>query len=248
MHSFLQDLRFGARTLRKNPGFALAAILTLALGIGGNTAIFTVTSSVLLKSLPYHEPQQLVSLDLQGKDGQSHCCSLNRFDAVHDRSQSFTGVAAAAVDNFNLTGRGEPLQVQAARVSPDFFNVLGIAPQTGRFFVPEEGQTAGKLVIVLSDAFWRNRFGGDPAILGQTVALDGTPYTVIGVLPAGMQFPFLGQADIWTPRYFEHSLFTPQRLRMGVGYLSIIGRLRPGVSRERAIAELTVLHQQFQKE
>src|SRR5258708_6230127 len=110
MHSFLQDLRFGARMLRKNPGFALAAIFTLALGIGGNTAIFTITSSVLLKALPYKDPQQLISLDAQDKTGQSHCCSLNRFDLVHDRSQSFSGVVAAANDTFNLTGRGEPLR------------------------------------------------------------------------------------------------------------------------------------------
>jgi putative ABC transport system permease protein len=248
MHSFLQDVRFGARMLRKNPGFALAAIFTLALGIGGNTAIFTITSSVLLKALPYQSPQQLISLDAQDKDRQSHCCSLNRFDFVHDRSQSFSGVVAAANDNFNLTGRGEPLQVPAARVSAGFFDLLGVKPQLGRFFLPEEGQPAGKPVIVISDAFWHDRFGGDRSVVGQTVALDGTPYTIIGVLPAGMQFPFLGPADVWTPRYFEHTLFTPQRLRMGVGYLSIIGRLRPGISRERAVAEMNVLHQQYHKE
>jgi putative ABC transport system permease protein len=248
MRSFLRDFRFGARMLHKNPGFALAAIFTLALGIGGNTAIFTITSSLLLKSLPYKDPQQLISLDLQSKDGQSHCCSLNRFDVVHDRSHSFAGVAAAANDNFNLTGRGEPLQVAAARVSPDFFEVLGVTPQQGRFFSPEEGRPEGKPVIVISDAFWHNRFGGDRSILGQTVALDGTPYTIIGVLPAGMQFPFLAPSDIWTPRYFEHTLFTPQRLRQGVGYLSIIARLRPGVSHQQARAELEILHQQFQKE
>lgn len=248
MHSFLQDLRFGARMLRKNPGFALAAIFTLALGIGGNTAIFTITSSVLLKALPYQEPQQLISLDLQSKDGQSHCCSLDRFDLVHDHSQSFSGVAAAANDNFNLTGRGEPLQVPAARVSANFFEMLGVKPQLGRFFLPEEGQPAGRPVIVISNALWRNRFGGDRSIVEQTIALDGTPYTVIGVLPADVQFPFIGPADVWTPRYFEHTLFTPQRLRMGVGYLSIIGRLRPGVSRERAAAEMGLLHEQFRKQ
>jgi predicted permease len=248
MHSFLQDIRFGGRMLRKNPGFAIAAIFTLALGIGGNTAIFTITSSVLLKALPYQAPQQLVSLDVQGKDGQSHCCSLNRFDIVHDRSQSFAGVVAAANDNFNLTGRGEPLQVTSARVSGNFFDVLGIKPQIGRFFLPDESQSAGKPVIVISDALWHSRFGGDPGIVNQTVALDGTPYSIIGVLPAGIQFPFLAPADVWTPRYFEHSLFTTQRLRMGVGYLTIIGRLRGGVSRQRAAAELTVLDEQFQKE
>src|ERR1700686_5277204 len=137
MHSFFQDLRFGARILRKNPGFAMAAIFTLALGIGGNTAIFTITSSVLLKALPYQDPQQLISLDAQSKDGQSHCCSLNRFDSGHDRSQSFSGVVAAANDNFILTGRGEPLQVPSARVSSDFFEVLGVKPQLGRFFRPD---------------------------------------------------------------------------------------------------------------
>jgi putative ABC transport system permease protein len=248
MHSFLQDLRYGARMLRKNPGFAIAAIFTLALGIGGNTAIFTITSSVLLKALPYQDPQQLISLDLQSKDGQSHCCSLNRYELVRDRSQSFAGVAAAANDNFNLTGHGEPLQVPSARVSPGFFEMLGVKPQLGRFFLPDDGQPAGKPVIVISDALWHSRYGGDSAIVGQTIALDGTPYTIIGVLPAGIQFPFLAPADVWTPRYFEHSLFTPQRLRQGVGYLSIIARLRPGVSREHAAAELAVLHQQFQKE
>jgi predicted permease len=248
MHSFLQDLRFGARMLRKNPGFALAAIFTLALGIGGNTAIFTITSSVLLKALPYPDPQQLISLDVQSKDGQSHCCSLNRFDSVHDHSQSFSAVAAAANDNFNLTGRGEPLQVPSARVSGGFFDLLGVKPQIGRLFLPDEAQTAGKPVIVISDTLWHSRFGGDKAIIGQTVALDGTPYEIIGVLPAGIQFPFLAPADIWSPRYFEHSLFTPQRLRMGVGYLTIIARLKPGISRERATAELAVLDQQFQKD
>ncbi len=248
MHSFLQDLRFGARMLRKNPGFALAAIFTLALGIGGNTAIFTITSSVLLKALPYQDPQQLISLDAQSKDGQSHCCSLNRFDNVHDRSQSFSGVAAAANDNFNLTGRGEPLQVPAARVSAGFFDLLGVKPQLGRFFLPDESQPAGKQVIVISNELWHNRFGGDRNIIGQTVALDGSPYDVIGVLPAGIQFPFLAPADVWSPRYFEHTLFTPQRLRMGVGYLTIIARLKPGVSRERAVAEMNVLDQQYHKE
>ena len=248
MHSFLQDLRFGARMLRKNPGFAIAAIFTLALGIGGNTAIFTITSSVLLKALPYQSPQQLISIDVQGKDGQSHCCSLNRFDGVHDHSQSFSGVVAVANDTFNLTGQGEPLQVPSARVSANFFDVLGVKPQLGRFFRTDEGQSSGKPVIVISDSFWHTRFGGNPNILNQTVALDGNPYDIIGVLPANVQFPFLAPADIWSPRYFEHSLFTPQRLRQGVGYLSIIARLRPGVSRERAAAELTVLDQQFQKD
>ncbi|HWF02206.1 MAG TPA: ABC transporter permease [Candidatus Angelobacter sp.] len=248
MQSFLQDLRFGARMLRKNPGFAIAAIFTLALGIGGNTAIFTVTSSVLLKALPYPEPQKLISLDAQSKDGESHCCSLNRFDSVHDHNESFSGVAAATNDTFNLIGRGEPLQVPSARVSAEFFDLLGVKPQLGRLFLPGDAQAASKPVIVISDTLWHSRFGGDRNIIGQPLALDGTPHDIIGVLPAGIQFPFLAPADLWSPRYFEHSLFTQQRLRMGVGYLTIIARLKPGVSRERAVAEMNVLHQQYHKD
>jgi putative ABC transport system permease protein len=248
MPALLQDLRFGARMLRNHPGFALAAILTLALGIGGNTAIFTVTSSVLLKALPYQQPEQLYSLDLQSNDGQSHCCSLNLFDLFHDNAKSFTAVAAAAPDNFNLTGRGEPVQVAAGRVSPDFFAMLGVKPHSGRLFLPEDGHPESKPVVVLSNSFWHTRFGGDQSIVGQTIALDSTPHTVIGILPAGLEFPFLGPADLWTPRYFEYSLFSTQRLRMGVGYLAIVGRLRPGASLDRALAEMNVLQRQFEQE
>ena len=248
MHVLLQDLRFGARMLRKHPGFALAAILTLALGIGGNTAIFTVTSSVLLKALPYEQPQQLYSLDLQTNDGGSHCCSLNLFDAFHDNVKSFTAVAAVAPDNFNLTGRGEPVQVAAGRVSPEFFEMLGVKPQAGRLFLAEDGHPESQPVVVLSNSFWHTRFGGDQSIVGQTIALDSTPHTVIGILPAGLEFPFLGPADLWTPRYFEYSLFSTQRLRMGVGYLAIIGRLRPGASLDHALAEMNVLQRQFEQE
>jgi putative ABC transport system permease protein len=248
IESLQQDLRFGARTLRNNPGFSLAAILTLALGIGANTSIFTITSSVLFKSLPYHHPQQLVLVDVQQKDKQSRCCSLNWSGLVRERSQSFSAVAVWASDNLNLTGRGEPQQITAARVSPGFFELLGVTPQLGRAFADAEGRPEGPPVVMISDSLWRTRFGGDRNIKGQILTLDSTQYTVIGVLPAEIQFPFVGQVDVWTPRYFEHSLFTPQRLRLGVGYLNLIARLRPGASREHALAEMTLLLEQYRKE
>ena len=248
MHSFLQDLRFGARMLRKNPGFALAAVLTLALGIGANTAIFTITSAVLLKALPYQNPRALVALDAQQKDKTSRCCNLNFSDLVRSRAQSYSSVAVAALDTFSMTGRGEPLEVAAGRVSSGFFPMLGIQPQLGRSFTDEESRPEGKPVILISDALWRTRFGGDHSVIGQTLTLDTMPYTIIGVLPAAIEYPFVGPADVWTPRYFEHSLFTPQRLRMGVGYLSMFARLKPGVSQEQALAELRVLREQFRKE
>src|SRR6185312_5328934 len=244
MHSFLQDLRFGARMLRKNPGFTLAAIITLALGIGANTAIFTVTSALLLRPFPYSDPQQLVSIDVKDQT-TDRGINLNRYELVRDRNQSFQSIAVWANDDFNLTGHGEPLQVPVARVSSNFFPLLGVQPQLGRNFTEEEGRPEGKPVVMLSNQLWRTRFGSDKNVIGQSVTLDTTPYTIVGVLPADVQFPFVGQADIWIPRYFEYTLMTPQRLRMGVGYLGIVARLHPGTTVEHADAELAVLNQQY---
>ena len=225
-----QDARYAARILRKNPGFSLAAIITLALGIGGNTAIFTITNAVLLRPFPYQDPSQLVVIDFQGKDGASRGGSINRYEQIRDRNHSFSGIAACANDALNLTGGGEPLQVPIGRVTSNFFSLLGVKPQLGRSFIEGEGQPGGRYVVMISDSLWHTRFGGNPQIVDQTINLDSIPYTVIGVLPAGMSFPFMAPADVWTPRYFEHSLMSTQRLRMGVGYLSYIARLNPGVS------------------
>jgi putative ABC transport system permease protein len=247
MQTLLEDLRFGARMLAKNPGFTLAAIVTLALGIGANVAIFTVTSALLLRPFPYREPHQLVGLDAKNKT-TDFTGTLLRYELVRDRNQSFESVAAWADDNLNLTGHGEPMQVPVARVSPNFFTTLGVQPQLGRTFTDQEGQPEGRPVVIISDSMWRNHFGGDSNIIGRTVNLDTTPNTIIGVLPADVQFPFVGQTDIWTPRYFEYSLMTPQRLRMGVGYLGLVARLRQGTTLDRAEAELAVLNQQYREQ
>jgi len=225
MPSFLRDVCFSARILLKNPGFTVAAIVILALGIGANTAMFTVVSALLLRPFAYHDPQALVSVDAKDK-AADRCCTLLRYELVRDRSQSFQAVAAWANDTFDLTGHGEPLQVPVARVTPSFFPMLGVQPQLGRVFREDEGRIEGAHVVMLSDAIWRSRFGSDPKIIGQTVTLDTEPHTVVGILPADAQFPFIGQADVWTPRYFELTLMTPQRLRMGVGYLNMLARLR----------------------
>jgi len=247
MQSLIADLRFGARMLAKNPGFTLAAVLTLALGIGANVAIFTVTSALLLRPFPYRDPQQLVSLDARNKT-TDYTGTLLRYELVRDRNQSFESVAAWADDNLNMTGHGEPLQVPVARVSPNFFATLGVQPQLGRAFTEQEGRPEGPPVVMISDSMWRNHFGADPNIIGKTVNLDTTPNTIIGVLPADVQFPFVSQSDIWTPRYFEYSLMTPQRLRAGVGYLGYVARLRQGTTLDRAEAELAVLNQQYREQ
>jgi putative ABC transport system permease protein len=247
MQSLLRDLHFGARMLRKNFGFSLVAVFTLALGIAANTAIFTVTDALLLRPFPYRDPQQLVSVDAKDKT-KDFGITLFRYELLRDRSQSLQSVAAWSNDNANLTGHGEPQQAPLVRVSPNFFAVLGVQPQLGRTFTEDEGRPEGKPVVMISDFMWRSRFSGDRNVIGQAIALDTTPHTVIGVLPAGVQFPFAGVADIWTPRYFEYSLMTTQRLRMGVGYLGILARLRPGTTLDRADAELAVLNQQYRQQ
>jgi putative ABC transport system permease protein len=233
--------------LSKNFGFSLAAILTLALGIGANTAIFTVTNALLLRPFPYRDPQRLVSVDAKDKT-TDFGITLLRYELVRDRSQSLQAVAAWTNDNANFTGHGEPLQAPLVRVSPNFFLTLGVQPQLGRTFTEDEGRPEGKPVVIISDFMWHSRFGGDRNVIGQAIALDTTPHTIVGVLPAGVQFPFVGPADIWTPRYFEYSLMTPQRLRMGVGYLNILARLRSETTLEGAGAELAVLNQQYRQQ
>jgi putative ABC transport system permease protein len=245
MLDLFRDLGFGARTLIRNPGFTLTAIGTLALGIGANAAIFTVTSALLLRPFPYREPQQLVSLAAKNKDTEFPS-SLLRYELVRDLSRSFQSIAVWTNDNLNLTGYGDPVQVPVARVSAAFFPMLGVQPQLGRTFTEGEGRPEGKPVVMLSDSIWRSRFRGDRNIIGQAVTLDSTPYTVVGVLP-NVPFPFVGPADIWMPRYFELSLMTPQRLRTGVGYLSMLARLRPGTTLPRANAELASLSQRYRE-
>jgi predicted permease len=247
MQSLLRNLRFGARMLIKNPGFTIATILTLALGIGANTAIFPVTSALLLRPFPYRDPEQLVSLKERDQRVDREV-NLIRYELVRDASKSFESVAVWANDNLNLTGSGEPTQVPVARISPSFFSMLGVQPPLGRIFTAEEGRLEGKPVVMLSNSIWRSRFHGDPNVIGQTVTLDDMPQTIVGVLPANIQFPFVGPADIWTPRYFELSLMTPQRLRLGVGYLEMIARLRPDTTQAQANAELAVLNQRYREQ
>lgn len=247
MQSLLRNLRYAARLLINNPVFTIATLLTLTLGIGANTAIFTVTSALLLRPFPYPQGEQLVTVSVkdQTKDFGG---TLLRYELLRDANRSFQSIAVWTNDNLNLTGSGEPVQVPVARVSPGFFATLKLQPQIGRFFNDEEGQPEGKPVVVLSNSFWQSRFGRDRNIIGRTITLDETPYSVVGVLPANAQFPFMSPAELWIPRYFEFSLIPAQRLRMGVGYLSILARLRPDISLRQANAELEILNQRYREQ
>ena len=233
--------------LAKNPGFTLMAVAVLALGIGANVAIFTVANALLLRPLPYQEPQRLVSLAVKDKT-TDFGGTLLRYEMLRDRSQSFQSIAAWTDDNLNLAGGNEPQQVPVARVTSNFFSTLGVQPQLGRTFTQVESSAEGAPVAIISDSLWRSRFEGNRNLAGQTVTLDGVAYAVIGVLPADIQFPFVTQTDIWIPRYFELSLMTPQRLRMGVGYLNYLARFKPGVSLDGAASELAVLNEQYRKQ
>jgi putative ABC transport system permease protein len=247
MQSFFRNLRFGARLLSNNLGFTCATILILAVGIGANTSIFTVTNALLLRPFPYPSGQQLVTISVkdQSKDFGG---TLLRYELLRDANQSFQSVGVWANDNLNLVGLGDPVQVPVARVSPNFFLTLGVRPHLGRVFNDEEGRPEGKPVVLLTDSCWRSRFHSDPNIVGQSINLDQTPQTIIGVLPANVQFPFMGPADVFTPRYFEFSLISAQRLRMGVGYLSIIARIRPGTPVAHASSELALLNRRYREQ
>src|SRR5215468_698507 len=236
LEDFRQDLRYGARMLFKNPGFTLVAVLALALGIGANTAIFSVVNSMLLRPLPYYDPQRLVWVAEVMRHGEEICGAA---DYIHwrEQSKSFDHLVAFTSGNIYLTGRGEPEQLDSIRATANLFPALGVTPQLGRAFTPEEDRPGAEPVVILSHAFWQRRFGGDPAIIGQSLTLDGISRQVIGVTPPG--FKFIRKADVLLPR----SLNVQQELaNQGISFLgNIIGRLKPGVTPEQARAELDTI-------
>ncbi len=235
----------------KNPGFTATAVLTLALGIGANTAIFTMANALLLRPLPYADPARLVLVsgaqpNESAGDGE---LSLPFFDALRDGSRSFSGLAACIFENFGLTGRGDPVQISAARVTWNFFGVLGVKPILGRTFTREEDQPGGAQVVLISYELWARLFGRNPNAVGSSLTLETRDYTVIGVLPPQFSFPLFGtKVEIWAPRVFEMSLLTPRRVTAGGPYFQVIGRLRPGISTEQARAESQVLFKQYKSD
>ncbi|WP_348263786.1 ABC transporter permease [Telmatobacter sp. DSM 110680] len=247
MRFLLRDLRFGVRTLTKTPLLTLAVLLTLAIGIGANSAVFTVANAVLLRPFPFPAPEQIVSITSRDA-AKENGGTLLRYELVRDYNKSFQSVAVWTNDNLNLTGNGEPTEVPIARISPSMLPMLDVLPQLGRVFTQDEGTPAGRPVAILSNAIWRTRYHADPGIVGSVVTLDSIATTVVGVLPANARFPFMPKADIFTPRYFELSLMTPQRLRMGVGYLNMIARLRPATDIFEANNELTLLNQRYREQ
>jgi predicted permease len=237
--SLRQDLRFAVRMIAIRPGFSAAIVFTVALGIGANTALFSVIRAVLLRPLGYQDPQKLVILTRGATP-----IHVDEFGAAA-RSYTDIGVFSGGAEQMALTGRGEPEVISAARVSANFLSVLGVVPTLGRPFLPAEDRTSGPNVAMISTRLWRRHFGGDPAVLGRSITLAGAPYTIVGVLPPRVAFPFANaNTDVWITRPKEWSLM-PAKFRPLSPYLHIFGRLKPDVSLEQANAELDTLNRQY---
>ncbi|MGC2815129.1 MAG: ABC transporter permease, partial [Candidatus Acidiferrum sp.] len=228
LEDLYEDLRFGARTLRKSPGFTATAILTLALGIGVNAAIFSVVYAVLLRPLPYKDPARLLWTTLQFPKTDMHRSFVPHpmYFAWRDQNDVFSGIAATNVGRrFTLTGAGIPERIRGMGVSANFFSVLGVELARGRSFTPEEDRRGGPRGAILSYELWQSRYAGDPKILGRLIMLDDKGYPIVGVLPASFKFPTSGRPpEVFVP------LAAPPDASSAIWYLEVIARLKPGVT------------------
>src|SRR5262249_50512638 len=245
MQTLWQDLRYGGRMLMKNPGFTLITVITLALGIGANTAIFSVVNAALLRPLPYEDPDRLVVIWGTHPQVGREEASLPDFVDWREQSQSFERMAATTWWSFSLTGGEEPERLIGTAVTADFFTLLGIKPVLGRGFLPEEFHRGARPVIVLSHGLWQRRFGSRSDLVGQAITLNGRDYTVVGIAPNHFQLPskitpnhfwLPGRAELWLPLTMEPA----QADRRG-DFLAVVGRLKPGVSLAQARAEMNTI-------
>jgi len=241
LETLLQDVRYGLRQLKRNPGFTAVAVLTLALGIGANTAMFSVVNAALLDPLPYREPSRLVTPWLaKTAFGDSAPGTTTDPDYVQWRAQNqvFDDMAAFQGQTFNLTGGGEPERLLGAAVTPNLFRLLGVAPALGRTFLSEEQQTGRGNVVLLSHQLWERRFGSNPAIIGKSITLDGTSFAVVGVMPPNFDFP--NQSSIWSPLVLTSD--------QGNATDQIVARLKPGVTLERARKDVAVIQRRLDRQ
>lgn len=257
MSALIQDLRYAIRQLRRSPGFALTAMLTLALGIGATTTIFTVVNGVLLQPLPYKAPERLVNVwnDL-GQGAQSlPAVSPSDFRDYQQRSRTFQEFAAASgpgVANLrgNLTGNGDPELVDLSTVSANFFHLLGVRPALGRSFLPEEDVPNGPHVVLITHDLWQRRYAGDPALVGRPIQIDGVPHTVVGILPAGFHLLLPAEAflvtdaQVWAPLQFDYSQAPPRNFT----FFTVFGRMKPGVTLAQAGDDMNRIAAEFRRE
>jgi len=249
MQTLWHDLRYGLRLLLRKPAFTAVAILALALGIGANTAIFSVVNAILLRPLPYPEPERLVQLNHNYPQiNLKASVSAFGYSIYKEQAKAFEQITAISGSSLNLTDGGEPEQLQAMTVTASFFPLFGAEAARGRVILPEEEQEGRNRVAVLSDALWTRRFGADPSLVNKTITLNGENYLVIGVMPAQFQFgrEFGRVPDLWVPLTFTPQQLSPNNLNNE--YLSVFGRVRTGLSVQQAQAELDVLADNVRKQ
>jgi putative ABC transport system permease protein len=254
MESYLQDVRFGLRVLVKHPGFTLVAVLTLALGIGANTAIFSVVDTVLLRSLPYKDAGQLTAVwEVRNKADQA-MFSPAEFVDHQTENHSFTEMAAYRLMHLTLTGQGEPEQLDGMIVSANFFSLLGVSPERGRIFQREDGYAGAPRVAIISHDFWQQRFGGDSNVFGKTLTVSDEPVTLIGVMPPGFHDPGQNtETQIWlnphnvVPDWAPNSTVDVLSIR-DPGFLRVVARLKPGVTLQQAQTDLETIAARLQQQ
>src|SRR5579871_662031 len=236
-----QDLRYATRTLMRSPGFAITAILVVALGVGANTAVFSLTDHIFLSPLPFPAPDRLVKLwQAQPGYGRMEYSPANYRD-MKNAAKSFEAVGQYFSQSLNLVGDGEPVRVEAGQLSSDVMPVLGVAPAMGRWFSVEDDIDGAPHTVILSDGFWKSRYGADPGILGHKLLLNNAPYVVVGVMPASFRFP-RRDIDLWVPNPLTVAAFSDRNNN----YLNVIARLKPGVTLEAARAEGNVIARQLE--
>ncbi len=254
LEELIADLRYGLRVLRKNPGFTATAVLTLALGIGATTAIFSVVDTVMLKPLPFPTADRLLRIrSVIAATGHGDIASYPDFLDWRARNHVFDGMAVFRTNDFTLIGPREPLHLQGAVVSAQLFSLLGVTPALGRSFLPEEDNpaaTSGTDPVVLSYGLWQREFGSDASVLGRAIQLGDQPFTVVGVMPRAFQFPIQAEPiELWTTIAVDArggaNAMTTQR---GAHYLDVVGLLKPGVKLQQAQAELAAITSALNKE
>ena len=241
----MNEFRFALRQLRKSPGFTVIAVLTLALGIGLNTSIFSLIDDLFLRPLPFKDPQRLLHLYSNARERNllELAISVPRFQHFRESQTIFDGFAAENQSAFTLTGLGDAVQILGGQVTSNYFDVLGVLPIRGRTFLPNEEETAD--VAMVTENFWRKRMGGDSDVIGRSITLGGVAHTIVGVLP-NMPFSWVGPAaEVWTTKPFQIAGLSYERIMRGSGFLRVVGHLKPDMTIEQARAAMPPLEQSY---
>jgi putative ABC transport system permease protein len=243
----MKTLRYAVRSLRRTPGFTAVAVVALALGIGANTAIFSLVEAVFLQPLPYEDPQRLVQINSSAPEQGIDQAGLSwpRLEVLRERQRVFSDIGVSIFNAYTVTGLGDPEQAVALMVSASFFPLLGVEPALGRTFTDEEEKPGGPPVVILANGFWRSHLGGQPDAVGKTLTLDGRPHTIVGVMPASVSTFPLGQTQLFTARPFEAPFLNRTQIDDGGFFFNVIARLRPGVELDQVRAQMDVIQKSY---